>query len=150
MHCPEAFESSSSLKYIGKRGEKKTTPTTLSKSFHLKCSWKCLIQPCMHLDSSFIHLCIFSERQTAESSWYQIHVWVSPCPCLREREDREVEQSLMRQTSASSSLYSGVCVFCCPEAFCLLKKTFNSAFISPSMMHTDILEHQDTETSFKI
>lgn len=55
------------------KGRRKTKATTLSESFHLKCSWKCLIRPCMHLDSSFIHLCIFSERQTAESSWYQIH-----------------------------------------------------------------------------
>lgn len=90
MHCPQAFETPSSLKHSIKKkgGAKNTAP---SKSFHLKCSQKCLIQPCVHLDSPIIHLCIFSERQTAESFWYHIRFWASPCPCLWEREGKTGE-----------------------------------------------------------
>lgn len=89
------------------KGQKNAPP---SKSFHLKCSRKCLIEPCMHLDSSLIHLCIFSERQTAESFWYQVHFWASPCPCL---SDREVEWRIKRQIRGYSSISSGVCLNVC-------------------------------------
>lgn len=89
------------------KNKKSTTP---SKGFHLKCSPKCLIQPCMHLDCPIIHLCIFSERQTAESFWYHVRFWASPWPCLGEKGKG---RHLKRQTREYSSIHSGVhlCVF---------------------------------------
>lgn len=62
--------------------------------------WKCLIQPDEHLDSPIIHLCIFSESQTAESFWYHVYFRAAPCSCLREkgREEGDGERSLRRET----------------------------------------------------
>ncbi len=111
MYCLQAFKTSSSLKHTGTRKTKKN-PTTPSKSFYLKCSRKCLIQPGKHLDSPIIHLCIFIERQTAESLRYHVHflgLSVS-LPQRKGREGREVERRFRRQTTEYSSIYSGVCL----------------------------------------
>lgn len=68
------------------------------------------------------------------------------CPCLRKREGKTGMQSgVSRDKPEYSSIYSGVCgcvrVCSCTQAVCLLKKTFNRAFITPSMMQTDVLKH---------
>lgn len=130
---------------LAEKGKKKNN--TPRKRFHLKCSWKCLIQLCTHLDSPVIHLCKFGERQTAESFWYHVRFWASPCPCLREekgREDREVERVVSRDKPEYSTIRSGVCLCMCVcfhiQAICLLQKAFNRAFISPSVMHTNVLK----------
>lgn len=91
-----------------------------------------------------MQLCIFSEKQTAESFGYRVHFWASvSLPQEKGREDRDVEWSLKRQTRVQQYLLRSVwvCVCSCVQAVCLLKKTFNRAFITPSMMQTDVLKH---------
>lgn len=118
-------------------------PTTPSKGFNLKCSRKCLIQRRMHVDCPIIHLCIFSGRQTAESFWYRVRfLGLSVSLSRRKRKGRRgsKERRLQRQTRGYSRAHSGVrlCVSVCvcswTRAICLLKKAFNRAFISPSMV----------------
>lgn len=91
---------------------KKGKNTTPCKSFHLKCSRKCLIQPCVHLDSPIIHLCIFSKGQTAESSWYHIHFWAS-VPASEKGKGIQGSREASQETSHSSTIYSGVCLCMC-------------------------------------
>lgn len=95
--------------------QKRVKNNTSTKGFYLKCSWKCLIQLCMHSDSPIIHLCKFSERQTAESFWYHVHFWASPCPCLREEKGRQGsrESCLKRQTREYITIHSGVSLYMC-------------------------------------
>lgn len=114
-----------------KRKKSKNTPT--SKNLQLKCLGKCLIQPCMYLDSPIIRLCIFSERQTAESLWYHVQFWASPC--MTEKE-RKTERHLKRQTRVYSSIYSGVCLGMCMFlylGYLFPQKAINRVFISPYM-----------------
>lgn len=143
VHCPLASETSSTLKHTGTGKKTKKKPTTPSKGFNLKCSRKCLIQRRMQLDCPIIHLCIFSGRQTAESFWYHVRfLGLSVSLSRRKRKGRRgsKERRLQRQTRGYSRAHSGVrlCVSVCvcswTRAICLLKKAFNRAFISPSMV----------------
>lgn len=82
-YCPEPFWNLILTQNISKKIKKNTPPT---KDFHLKCNGKCLMQLRMYLDSTLIHLCIFRERQTAESSWYHVRSWAF-FPCLSRRNE---------------------------------------------------------------
>lgn len=107
-----------------------------STGFHLKCSPKCLILPCMHLDSPMIHLCVFSERQTVESFWCHVRFLASPpWPCLRERgrEDMEVERDVSRDKPESRAVFTQECI------------SLNRALQSSPMMHTDALKYSTIE-----
>lgn len=72
LRLSEDFETSLT-KLTSEAKKKKKKDDTPRNCFHIKCFWKCFVCPCIHLDSSLIYLCIFSERQTAESFWYHIH-----------------------------------------------------------------------------
>lgn len=127
----QAFETSSTEEKIKRQ----------STGFHLKCSPKCLILPCMHLDSPIIHLCVFSERQTVKSFWCHVRFLASPLwPCLRERgrEDMEVERDVSRDKPESRAVFTQECIS-------LVCKALSRALQSPSMMHTDVLKYSAIE-----
>lgn len=116
---------------------KNTTPNWSSIS---SAHWKGLIQPDEHLDSLFIHLCIFSEGklQSHPDITFQGRFVLLP---LRKRKGRQRrKRSLRRETRVQRYPLRSVCMEVCfllHKSICLLWK--HSIVFKPSCtLHTDV------------
>lgn len=116
MYCAQAFETPSSLKHSSKKkkgrgGAKNTIP---SKSFHLKCSQKCLIQPCIWI----LQLSTYAYSVKGKLPSHSGITFVSGplhVPASEKGKGRQGsrEWRLGRQTREYSSIHSGACLCMC-------------------------------------